>query len=212
MILLSEWRVTSFEEQKAATDATMSDWALLNWPIGLLSYNSYLGTDNTTIVHYSQWTSQEAMNEFIRVGFPDQVRRISARIPSIVSHGIATYHLQRSVTSVVTDKQPGCIVFVRASFSKVGLAPAWIDAIVNAVSTDPNVPQGGISGHFHLSEDGLNMVNYAEWISEQAHIAALNEGRIAQTSTPQWQHAHQLMSTVNDLSVIRSHFYKSWSI
>jgi hypothetical protein len=65
---------------------------------------------------------------------------------------------------------------------------AWVDAVFEALQSEPNPRPGGLSAHFHLSTDGTRVLNYAEWESAQAHIDALAApGDGVGSSTSQWE-------------------------
>jgi len=70
---------------------------------------------------------------------------------------------------------PGCVVIVEVEFE--GPDPqrqrAWVDAVFEALESEPAPHPGGIAAHFHLGTDGTRVLNYAEWETAQAHIDAL---------------------------------------
>jgi hypothetical protein len=85
---------------------------------------------------------------------------------------------------------PGCIVVVSVEFDAADAARqrAWIDTVFEAIEAEPTPIAGGIAGHFHVSADGTRVLNYAEWVDEASHQAALDR---AGTGTigggPKWQ-------------------------
>ncbi|MFF4596916.1 antibiotic biosynthesis monooxygenase [Amycolatopsis sp. NPDC001319] len=85
------------------------------------------------------------------------------------------FHLYRSARR--PDAPPaGCVVLVSVAFDSPDEArlKAWVDTIFEALA-DSRPHPGGISAHFHLSADGTRVANYAEWVSEAAHLDALGE-------------------------------------
>lgn len=63
-----------------------------------------------------------------------------------------------------------------------------MDGVFEALGTDPAPAPGGLAGHFHVGTDGTRVLNYAEWASAQAHIAALAApGDGVGSRTPHWE-------------------------
>lgn len=192
IVFASTWRVGTPERQRATVDAIAKAWESRDWPaVGLLSYSVYIGTDGDTLLHYSQWTDEEAYQEFVRTLREDRNAEIDAAVPGIVRVGIDRYTLYRSTPLGDGNdaRIPGCIVIVDVQFDgpDADRQRAWVDAVFEALETDPNSAPGGISGHFHIGVDGTKVLNYAEWESEQAHVEALaGPGSGVGSATPQW--------------------------
>lgn len=186
----SEWTVGTPERQQAA----MAAWVSVPWPRGMLSHTCFASTDGTTLRHHSQWTDDEARRAFWRTDASERVRAIDDAVPGIDRHDLADYELYRSYrNSVSTDAAapPGCIVIVTIDFDDPDQhrQRRWIDAVLDALGAEPEPIPGLISAHFHWSTDGTQVINYAEWTSEQAHKHALDNGPdgIAQTDLPEWR-------------------------
>lgn len=175
LVWASEWHVGSAEAQRRAADAAMTAWDGAPWPEGLLSHTVLLSTDGTSVAHYSQWTGRDAVTAFRRTDPPGRVDGILAAVPEIDRRQLVEYELYRSMSTRDEGRVPGCVVLVEVEFDGPDPARqrAWIDAVFEALETDPHPPSGGISGHFHVSTDGTRVLNFAEWESEQAHIDAL---------------------------------------
>ncbi|WHM39309.1 antibiotic biosynthesis monooxygenase [Streptomyces sp. BPTC-684] len=176
----SVWRMGTPERQRAAVEAIAKAWGSRDWPdVGLLSYSVYTGTDGDALLHYSQWQSEAAYQDFFRRLRDGRNAEIDAAVPGIERAGLHSYELYRSSGPRPGDpRTPGCIVIVDVEFE--GPDPdrqrAWVDGVFEALDTDPDLPPGGISAHFHASLDGTRVLNYAEWESERAHIDALAVG------------------------------------
>ncbi|GLZ29716.1 hypothetical protein Lesp02_19060 [Lentzea sp. NBRC 105346] len=113
---------------------------------------------------------------------------IAMTIPAgITREHIDGFELYRG--AVNKDKTPGCVVLVKVDTENAEVAREWVDAVFHAIETDPDLPrEGGISAHFHISADGKRVINYAEWISEEAHVAALEApGQGVGSDTPEWR-------------------------
>ncbi|GAB2962844.1 antibiotic biosynthesis monooxygenase [Streptomyces pseudoechinosporeus] len=173
----STWRVGTPERQKETVEAIASTWESRPWPIeGLLGYYVYTGHDGTTLLHHSQWADEQAYEAFTKVHRQERVDEIDTAVPGIERVALGRYRHYRSLTRPDAEPRvPGCIVIVDIEFE--GPDPdrqrAWVDAVFEALESEPNQHPGGISAHFHLSTDGTRVLNYAEWESAQAHIDAL---------------------------------------
>jgi hypothetical protein len=170
--LSSEWKLGTPERQKSAADAIVDAWQRNPWPDGLLSYAIYLDTDGDLIRHYSQWTSEAASDEFSRSGRQPRIDLIDAAVPGIERRDYAKYRLYRG-NRADDGRIPGAIVAVRVDTDGQDLAETWVDAVFEALEQDKNLPEGGIGAFFHISTDGEHVLNYAEWISAEAHKQAL---------------------------------------
>ncbi|WP_241518792.1 antibiotic biosynthesis monooxygenase [Streptomyces sp. CB03238] len=192
VIKVSTWRVGTPERQRAAVDAIAKTWAGREWPdVGPLSYSVYTGEDGDTLLHYSRWPSEEAYQEFFRSHRDDRNGEIDAAVPGIERVGLRSYELYRSGRLNPGDPRvPGCVVIVDVEFDgpDADRQRAWVDAVFEALETDPSPHPGGISAHFHVSLDGTRVLNYAEWESAEAHIEALAApGDGVGAATPQWR-------------------------
>ncbi|MBA3372880.1 MAG: antibiotic biosynthesis monooxygenase [Euzebyaceae bacterium] len=61
--------------------------------------------------------------------------------------------------------------------------------MLDALEAEPEPVPGLTSAQFHASTDGRQVINYAEWTSEQAHSDALDRGPdgVGQTDLPEWR-------------------------
>ncbi|MFF5449231.1 antibiotic biosynthesis monooxygenase [Streptomyces sp. NPDC012888] len=188
-VKVSTWRLGSPERQRAAVDAIARTWQSRDWPdLGLLSYTVLAGTDGDTLLHYSQWTSHEAYEEYFRSLRDDRNSEIDAAVPGIDRVALHGYRHYRSEGTPV--RTPGSVVVVEADFDPAvpDAARTFTDLVFEALATDPSPAAGGLSGNFHLSVDGTRMLNYAEWESEQAHVDALAApGDGIGSATPEWR-------------------------
>lgn len=182
--LFSTWRVGTPLRQKQTVEATGTTWERRPWPSdGLLAYHVYTGHDGSTLLHHSQWRSEQACEAFVlrpAAGSPqarrqERVDEIDTAVPGIERLELGRYRRHRSGRREDDPRVPGCIVVVDIEFE--GPDPdrqrAWVDAVFEALKSEPNPHPGGMSAHFHLSTDGTRVLNYAEWESAQAHADAL---------------------------------------
>ncbi|MEU6475857.1 antibiotic biosynthesis monooxygenase [Streptomyces sp. NPDC047017] len=194
--LFSTWRVGTPERQRRTVEAVAASWQRHPWPADeLLAHHLYTGHDGSTLLHYSQWTDERAHAAFARTGRPDRVDEIDAAVPGIERPGLGRYRRYRSGGAADRGgRVPGCVVIVEVEFD--GPDPeqqrAWVDAVFDALASDPQPRPGGIGAHFHLSTDGTRVLNYAEWESAQAHIDALDApGDGVGSATAQWRHVQR---------------------
>ncbi|MFC8229188.1 antibiotic biosynthesis monooxygenase [Streptomyces sp. NPDC057287] len=208
LVKVSTWDTGTPERQRRTVDAVREAWGSREWPhAGLLSYTVYTGEDERTLLHYSQWTSEDAYQHFVRTGRDARNTDIDAAVPGIERLGLDTFELYRSGTRKGGSPEPGCVVTVDIRFD--GPDPArqrgWVDTVFEALGSDPAPAPGGISAHFHLSTDGTRVLNYAEWETARAHadaLAAAGDG--VGSPTPQWRR-------VRDHTGVRSSTVRRWT-
>ncbi|MCH6160959.1 antibiotic biosynthesis monooxygenase [Streptomyces marispadix] len=187
----SRWHLPGPEAGRAALDAIAAVWEREPWPSpGLLGYHLYEGEDGGTLLHHSQWTGEDAYEDYVRDHRGTRNEEIDAAVPGIERLGLGRYRHYRGGRAEGDSRVPGCVVTVSVEFD--GPDPdrqrAWVDAVFEALRTDPQPPPGGVSAHFHLSTDGERVLNYAEWESAQAHADALAApGRGIGGPTAEWE-------------------------
>ncbi|MFE0370404.1 antibiotic biosynthesis monooxygenase [Streptomyces tendae] len=189
----STWRVGTPERQRQTVDAIARTWERRPWPAeDLRGYHVYTGHDGSTLLHHSQWASEQAYEAFVKTHRQERVDEIDTAVPGIERLGLGRYRRYRSTRpeGPAAAVVPGCIVIVEVEFegSDPDRRHAWVDAVFEALQSEPNPRPGGLSAHFHLSTDGTRVLNYAEWESAQAHIDALAApGDGVGSSTSQWE-------------------------
>ncbi|MFJ7343280.1 antibiotic biosynthesis monooxygenase [Streptomyces sp. NPDC101110] len=184
--LFSTWRVGSPERQRQTVEAIGRAWERRPWPAGdLLGYHVYAGRDGSTLMHYSQWTGEQAYESFVGTHRQERIDEIDTAVPDIERVGLGRYRRYRSRERAVGDTRvPGLIVTVRIDFEDGAQErrEEWVDLVVKALGDDPVGHAGLMSAHFHLSTDGGHVLNYAEWESAEAYEAAM-----AAPSTDSWE-------------------------
>ncbi|WP_328656861.1 antibiotic biosynthesis monooxygenase [Streptomyces sp. NBC_00334] len=180
----STWSVGTPERQRQTVDAIARTWERRPWPAdGLRGYHVYTGHDGSTLLHHSQWASEQAYEAFVKTHRQERVDEIDTAVPGIERLGLGRYRHYRSASRAhgAAPAVPGCVVIVDVEFE--GPDPdrqrAWVDAVLEALESEPAPRPGGIAAHFHLSTDGTRVLNYAEWESARAHrdaLAAPGEG------------------------------------
>ncbi|GGZ33516.1 antibiotic biosynthesis monooxygenase [Streptomyces poonensis] len=185
----STWRVGTPERQRATVEAIAATWLAAPYPAqGPLAYYVYTGHDGTTLLHHSQWVREEDYEEFVRTQRQGRNDRIDAAAPGIERVGLHRYRRYRSHERAAGDtRTPGLVVTVRVDFEdEEGAADRrreWVDLVLAALAGNVAGDRGLISAHFHLSQDGTHVLNYAEWESEEAYDKALADT----APTPEWE-------------------------
>ncbi|NUT91598.1 MAG: hypothetical protein HOY78_14905 [Saccharothrix sp.] len=105
----------------------------------------------------------------------------------VVRAGFTAYRRYRSLTR--SDREPGCVVLVRVELEP-GTGRQWVDLVLDALAHSGDLPAGGISGHFHVSDDGSQVLNYAEWETASAHREAVERGAGSVGVGERWQRVH----------------------
>ncbi|MFF3124162.1 antibiotic biosynthesis monooxygenase [Streptomyces sp. NPDC057908] len=190
LVKASTWDVGTPERQRQTVEAIRKAWDSREWPHpGLLSYTVHVGENGKTLFHYTQWSGEQAYQDFFRHGRDERNADIDAAVPGIRRLGLHTLELYRSA-GLGEEREPGCVVIVDVEFDGADKARQrdWVDTVFEALGTDPAPAPGGISGHFHVSTDGTRVLNYAEWESARAHADALAApGDGVGSRTPQWE-------------------------
>lgn len=203
----SEWVLGTPERQRAAADAIVATWRDEPWPAGLLSYAIYLDTDGELLRHYSQWTDDAAVDAFVRTGRGPRLDRIDAVVPGIERRDLDRYQVYRG-NRADDGRTTGAVVAVRVDTDGAELSRRWVDAVFEALDTDERLPSGGIGAFFHISADGRRVLNYAEWTSPEAHLAALAANRGGISSGPLWDRV-RTMDGVRQVSVRRYRLHRT---
>ncbi|CAL9609560.1 hypothetical protein SUDANB145_05589 [Streptomyces sp. enrichment culture] len=165
----STWRVGTPERQRQAVEAIARTWERRPWPAdGLRSYHVYTGHDGETLLHHSQWASEQAYEAFVKTHRQERVDEIDAAVPGIERLGLGRYRRHGGLERAAGDTRvPGLVVVVRAEFAPEAAErrAGWTDRLLGTIERGP----GLISAHFHLSTDGTHVLNYAEWESAGAY-------------------------------------------
>jgi quinol monooxygenase YgiN len=189
--LFSTWHVGTPERQKQTVEAIAHTWERRPWPAdGLLGYHVYAGHDGSTLLHHSQWASEQAYEAFVKTHRQERADEIDTAVPGIERLGLDRYRRHGSRERAAGDaRTPGLILLVRIDFKPdaADQRAAWVDEVLLALADDPVGHRGLISAHFHLSTDGTHVLNYAEWESTRAYDEVLAApGKGIGAPTPQW--------------------------
>lgn len=120
--------------------------------LGLLTLSRYVSVDGDTVLAYGQ-----------AAGTPPELP------------GTTRYRRGRAV--VLAAGTPACVVVATFDVDGPGRQQVIIDAIAGSLTEAP----GLLSANFHTSIDGGRVLNYAEWTSEEEHVAFLDGATRATT-------------------------------
>lgn len=209
MILVAEWKVADSKAQRQVADASLDNMENDFWPDGLLSYYTYLGTDGESILHYSHWRNDQDHLNFLEQGVSKRLEALNRQVQIKERNMLGKFRLYRTL-SADSNLPPGCVVIIREEFQSPEITPKWIDTVIDALTSEDQLPEGYLSAYFHISLDGKSMLNYAEWTSEQAHQDAIeksDQGTIGKS--PHWEKVINFPGRLNKSSLKRYRFYKS---
>ncbi|WP_433723149.1 hypothetical protein ACQP2Y_45965 [Actinoplanes sp. CA-051413] len=187
-VVSGEWAAGSADRLVATADAVIAARRSVPWPEGLLAYSLFIDADGDLLRDYAQWTDEGA------AGRQPRGDHIAYRL----------YRGSRSAAST----PPGAMVAVRVDTDDDALARTWVDAVFEALDQDTALPAGGLGAFFHVSTDGRHVLNYAEWVSADAHRKALAATGRGISSGPLWDKV-QTMPGVRHQSVTRYHLHRT---
>ncbi|MCC8248352.1 antibiotic biosynthesis monooxygenase [Saccharothrix luteola] len=135
-------------------------------PDGLLDARWLEQVDGGGVVTYSQWSD------------------------AVEAGDAVAYRRYRSGREAADDRTVGCVVLVSVEFDRPRVAEEWVDLVFTALAAEEDLHPGGISAHFHVSLDGLRVLNYAEWTSARAHEEAMARGNGSVGVSEPWRRVH----------------------
>lgn len=164
-VFMSHWYVAGEEQGRAVLDEIAEAWEAAERPGDVLSFSCYLSTggDDVTVMTYAQCAGPDAYRPFVR-SLPSAAARVEP----------VEYRLFRSVP-LAPESGPAASVVI-ASFDVDGRERQEhiVSSVTANIEASPRSDQAGlIASHFHLSVDGTRVINYAEWTSDEEHIAFL---------------------------------------
>lgn len=189
LVVVGEFEVGGPAEQQRLFDASRAAWDTLPWPATLLSITWLASLDGRRAMAYVQWRDDSEFEAFGRTHRPVLAARLKEAVPALEATPPVFYRLYRSGTRPDAP-EPGCIVAVSVVFDGPDDARqrAWVDTVFDALAAEASPPSGGIGAHFHVSLDGRRVLNYAEWVDEASHVAALERsGAGAVGVGPRWR-------------------------
>jgi hypothetical protein len=173
----------------ALLDASAAAWQTLPWPRTLVAITWLASLDGAHALAYIQWTSDEELAAYAQTHRPVLAAHFATALPDLPPAAPVFYRRYRSGRRPDAPA-PGCIVIVSVEFEGADAVRqrAWVDTVFAAMAAETTPPAGGIAGHFHVSDDGRRVLNYAEWEDEASHAAALaRSGQGTVGAGPKWR-------------------------
>ncbi|MFD7061136.1 hypothetical protein [Streptomyces sp. NPDC059906] len=134
-------------------------WGTGGWPAGVLSVSCFLNTDQDTVLTYAQCAEPDAYRARLRT-----LRGFAAAAP-------VAYRPHRAL--VLNEGVPKCVIVAMFDVDGPDRQGLIVDNITATVEEAAHRHQGMLSVNFFVSEDGTRVLNFAEWTSDEAHIAFL---------------------------------------
>jgi hypothetical protein len=147
----------------ATSDALVERWRGADRPPGLLSVSCYLNTDEDTVLTYVQCADA------------DSYRTASRSLPGIAALAQVEYRLRRSVVLEEGAGEPGCMIIATFDVDGPERQERIIDSLADTIERASGTHHRGmLTANFHASVDGTRVLNYAEWTTDEAHVAFLS--------------------------------------
>lgn len=178
LVVSSEWVLGTPERLNAAADAVMRSWRDDEWPAGIQSYTLLLGSDGSTMRHYSQWDGVQAFAQYTEQLRDARVAPVDVQFPEIVRRGMQHYRVYRTFEAPEPMPKPETIVVALGTFPEPGDAHRFVDDMLDSPTpeNEPTGSSGLASAHFHVSLDGTEILNYAQWTNDAAYRDAMGLG------------------------------------
>jgi hypothetical protein len=174
IVAVTELEIGGPARQRAVLDASARAWATLPWPRTLLGISWLLSFDGTRALAYVQWADDSEFPVYAQTHRPVLAAAFRDAVPDVALTPPTFYRPYRGARTPEAVRA-GAVVIVQVDFDGADEARqrAWIDAVFEALASEPP-PSGGLGAMFHASTDGRRVLNYAEWIDEASHQAALD--------------------------------------
>ncbi|MEU9456538.1 hypothetical protein [Streptomyces sp. NPDC048277] len=164
-VFMSHWYVTGEEQGRAVLDEVADAWEKASQPDDLLSFSCYLstGSEHFTVMTYAQWARSESHRPFVQ-GLSGAAAAVEA----------VEYRLHHSVLLAPEAGPPAAIVIASFDVDGPGRQRHIVSSVTDNIEKSPRDEQTGlIASHFHVSRDGTRVINFAEWTSDEEHVAFL---------------------------------------
>lgn len=156
--LVSPLYVATPDQQRAEATAAVAVFGRYPLPTGFVSFSAFGSTDGETLLTYAQWTDDAAYRRFTD-GLGDSA------LPGSQVQPIRFTPYRSSMLDPVST--PGILVAPTFDVDGPDRQRKSVDALVDGPLSRPF--PGLIASHFHISLDGSRVLNWAEWVDEEAH-------------------------------------------
>ncbi|RMI31464.1 hypothetical protein EBN03_17455 [Nocardia stercoris] len=134
-------------------------WQRTPWPPEFRSFSGYLSVEEDTVLTYARATAAADYRAFVH------------SLTGAARSEAVEYRVQRSLVTTETG-DPGCMIVAMFDVDGPDRQRAIIDSLIATLEAGAT-PPGMLSANFHASLDGTRVLNYAEWVSDEAHIEFL---------------------------------------
>lgn len=168
---------------------------------GFVSANLHKSTDGVKVANYAQWSSLESFEAFRN---NQEVQEKAAKLFEFDTPDSHVYEIVASESKVGTPeiKQGEYIVHFAEFTMQPDNQPKMVELAKEHLSPAMKQP-GLISATFHRSLDGTRVINYGQWLNEDA-IAELVKQPGFSKDKPYWDgiadneyHLYQVVKVVN---------------
>ncbi|MFE9022957.1 hypothetical protein ACFYNL_30920 [Streptomyces sp. NPDC007808] len=169
IVLVSRRFVGDRDRQKGAVESIMAHWSSLPLPAEFRSLSCFESIDGEHVMTISQWADESSFDEFSKAHPPLPIPGLETEADA----GRLRPQVFRRYRSNTSGGAEDAVCVVTPVFDVDG--PERQRQAVDALLDGPlgeSFP-GLKAMHFHLSTDGVHVLNYAEWTSADAHRAFL---------------------------------------
>jgi methylaspartate ammonia-lyase len=156
--LVTPLYVGSPARQRAAVKSATLLYEASPLPEGFVSFSAFASTDGENVLTYAQWTSDDAYR--VQGGGTNRIDTDTAEP--------VRYRLYRS-RILEPNSVPKTLVAPVFDVDGPGRQRRAADVLLDGPLSKPF--PGLVACHFHLSTDGTRVLNWAEWVDEEAHDA-----------------------------------------
>lgn len=160
LVLMSTWTLDTPPRQRAAAEAAIEPWRHTPLPAGMLSYHVMIGTDGATLLHYSQWKDEAALERRRATDPPERVTRIDEEVPGIRRNGLTVYQLHDTVPRMGSARTE-CVEREIITVPDSATAQAFIDTLHKWLTSNTEV-SSAVTHHFHISGSGNEITHLVE--------------------------------------------------
>lgn len=164
MIILDRWNAEKPEVQCQIADKILEEWAGRELPVGFDSVTCFTSSRGDTVISCQQWSDPTSTGN-------GQQRRTDAGVSAGPDSTQEFVHFRSFAHQDSAGTE--CFVFVTFDFETTERALRWLQLLRLAFAPAEEPVPGCISRKLFLSADGLTVLNYSEWESEDDHRTSI---------------------------------------
>ncbi|NEP57641.1 MAG: antibiotic biosynthesis monooxygenase [Symploca sp. SIO2G7] len=190
------------EQQQKLIEAIASFLATVKTQPGFVSASIHKSLDGLKVANYAQWRSIEDYEAFLQ---NSEVQALGAKLSEFPQPDSQIYEVVSSDSKVGTPKiSPGGYLVHFAEFRlQPENQPRMVKLAKEHVEKAMELP-GLISANFHRSLDGTRVINYGQWLNQDA-IEELRKQPGFGSQSPYWEgiaenefHLYEVVLTTSD--------------